>query len=134
MTSNRPYLLRALYEWILDNELTPLILVAANQPGVVVPQQHIKDGQIILNIGPSAVRDLTISNDLVHFHARFSGTPMNVRVPPNAVLGIYARENGHGMLFPEEAMPDTELTEDMEQTAEKAPETEKKRSHLKVVK
>ena len=102
MTSSRPYLIRAIYDWITDNGLTPHLLVNAEHPGTVVPPQHVEDGQIVLNVGLSAVRDLDLGNDEIRFSARFSGTPMDVSVPADAVLGIYARENGRGMLFPEE--------------------------------
>ncbi len=86
----------------MDNELTPHLLVDAERPGVVVPTQYVEQGRIVLNIKPSAVRALVLGNDLISFNARFGGAPMDVQVPPSAVLGIYARENGHGMLFPEE--------------------------------
>ncbi len=106
MTSNRPYLLRALYEWIVDNNGTPHLVVFAHAEGVLVPQQHInKDGQIILNIAPSAVKDLFIANEAVSFSARFSGVVNNIFVPCGAVLGIYGRENGQGMMFEFEASP-----------------------------
>jgi stringent starvation protein B len=108
MTSNRPYLLRALYEWLVDNSCTPHLVVFANVPGVAVPQQHInKDGQIILNIAPSAVKDLFIANDAVSFSARFSGVVNNIYVPCGAVLGIYGRENGQGMMFELEVPPES---------------------------
>jgi stringent starvation protein B len=104
MTSNRPYLLRALYEWIVDNNLTPHLVVFAHAEGVSVPQQHVnKDGQIILNISPTAVKDLFIANEAVSFNARFSGVVNNIFVPCGAVLGIYGRENGQGMMFEFEA-------------------------------
>ena len=100
MTSNRAYLLRAIYEWIVDNNCTPHLVVFADAPGVEVPRQHVnKDGQITLNISPSAVKDLFIINEAVSFNARFSGVVNNIMVPSGAVLGIYARENGQGMMF-----------------------------------
>lgn len=102
MTSNRPYLIRALYEWIADNDLTPHLLVDAEQPGVVVPQGYVADGRIVLNVAASAVHGLVLGNDAVLFSARFGGRSFPVEVPVAAVLGIYARENGHGMLFPEQ--------------------------------
>ncbi|MDX9874869.1 MAG: ClpXP protease specificity-enhancing factor [Spongiibacteraceae bacterium] len=105
MNSSRPYLLRALYEWIVDNNCTPHLLVNAEYPQVQVPNQHVKDGQIVLNISPSAVVSLHISNDEVSFGARFGGVPMQVSAPVGAVLGIYARENGQGMLFEPESEP-----------------------------
>jgi stringent starvation protein B len=106
MTSSRPYLIRAIYDWLTDNDLTPHILVNAEHPQAVIPRQHVKDGQIVLNISLSAVQDLNLGNDGIQFGARFGGTPMEVSVPPDAVLGIYARENGQGMLFPEEESED----------------------------
>ena len=100
MTSNRPYLIRALYEWICDNGLTPYLLVDANAPGVRVPPQSVKDGRIVLNVAPRAVSQLELAEDMVSFQARFSGVAMLVLVPVDAVLAIYAMENGQGMLFP----------------------------------
>ena len=107
MTSSRPYMIRALYEWIVDNRSTPYLLVDAHGEGVSVPQNFVnKDGQIILNISPSAVKDLEISNEHVCFNARFGGIPTDIYVPCSAILGIYARENGQGMIFePEGAQP-----------------------------
>ena len=101
MTSNRPYLIRALYEWITDNELTPYLLVNAELPHVQVPSQYIHEGRIVLNINSSAVHGLKLGNDLVEFSARFAGIPHVVRIPPIAVMAIYARENGQGMVFSE---------------------------------
>ena len=106
MNSSRPYLVRALYEWIVDNRCTPYLVVNANLEGVQVPRAYVKDGQIILNIAPAAVAGLRLNNDAVIFNARFGGVPMEVNVPIAAVLGIYARENGQGMIFePEETPP-----------------------------
>ncbi|MAX07334.1 ClpXP protease specificity-enhancing factor [Gammaproteobacteria bacterium] len=99
MTSSRPYIIRALYEWIIENECTPYILVNAFEGGVEVPQEHVKDGQIILNVSPSAVKSLSIHNHAVDFEGRFAGIPKQVFVPINAILGIYAKENGQGMIF-----------------------------------
>ena len=99
MSSSRPYLLRALYEWILDNQCTPYIVVNAWQDGVLVPQDYVKDGQIVLNISPSAVHQLQLGNETLEFDGRFGGIPTPVHVPIEAVMGIYARENGQGMVF-----------------------------------
>ena len=99
MTSSRAYVMRALYEWILDNQCTPYVLVDAGGVGVEVPQYYVKDGQIVLNIAPSAVADLLIGNDAMQFSGRFGGVPMNVHVPIPSIMGIYARENGRGMIF-----------------------------------
>ncbi|MHA7817994.1 MAG: ClpXP protease specificity-enhancing factor [Pseudohaliea sp.] len=106
MNSSRPYILRALYDWIVDNDCTPHILVDAMQPGVEVPSEYVKDGQIVLNVSPTAVIDLHLSNHLVTFNGRFSGRPMDVAFPVTAVLGIYARENGQGMVFEPEEPPE----------------------------
>jgi len=108
MTSNRPYLIRALYEWLVDNDLTPYLLVDARREDVQVPAQYVEDGRIVLNVGPSAVRGLDLGNQQIAFEARFGGTAYAILVPPAAVLGVYARENGKGMLFPEEEGDDTE--------------------------
>lgn len=102
MTSNRPYLIRALYEWLVDNDLTPYLLVDATRDAVQVPSRYIEEGRIVLNVSPSAVRELTLGNELIAFEARFGGTAFAISLPPQAVLGVYARENGKGMLFPED--------------------------------
>ena len=99
MNSSRPYLLRALYEWIVDNGCTPHIIVDAQIEGVDVPSQYIKDGQIVLNLSPSAVIELQLADDSVSFNGRFGGRPTDVFIPMAAILGIYARENGQGMAF-----------------------------------
>jgi len=99
MTSNQPYLLRAFCDWIVDNGLTPYIVVDADLPGVEVPRQFVKDGQIVLNVSPSACVNLNVGLEGVAFQARFSGQPMQVFVPSIAVSAIYARENGAGTVF-----------------------------------
>ena len=101
MTSSRPYLVRAVYEWITDNDLTPQIVVDAQQEQVRVPTAYVREGRIVLNISPTAVRDLSLGNEWVEFGARFDGAPFDVVVPVRAVLAIMARENGTGMSFPE---------------------------------
>lgn len=102
MTSNRPYLVRAYYDWILDNGMTPHLVVDATYSGVVVPVEHIKDGQIVLNVSPTACGNLVIGDVDIEFDARFSGVPRHLVVPANSVLAIYARENGAGTMFPRE--------------------------------
>ncbi len=99
--SRRPYLIRAIYQWTLDNGYTPYLLVAADQPGVTVPLPFVKDGRIALDIGGMAVRELNIENDPIFFSARFGGRPYDIVVPSGAVLAIYARENGEGIVFGE---------------------------------
>ncbi|MBT3409609.1 MAG: ClpXP protease specificity-enhancing factor [Halieaceae bacterium] len=102
MTPSRPYIMRALYEWIVDNGCTPYILVDAAIDNVMVPEQYVKDDQIVLNISPTAVMELNISNDAVAFNGRFGGVATDIFVPVSAVIGIYARENGQGMVFEHE--------------------------------
>ena len=105
MTSSRPYLLRALNEWILDNDCTPYIVVDASVENVHVPQEYVNDGQIILNITPASIRNLVMDNESVSFDARFGGQPHHLYVPISAITAIYARENGQGMVFGQEAGP-----------------------------
>lgn len=107
MTPSKPYLMRALYEWIVDNECTPYMLVAAEAPGVMVPEGFAEDGQIVLNLSPTAVRTFIMNNEVVSFEARFAGTSHQLLVPVHAVLAVYARENGQGMFF-EPEMPSEE--------------------------
>lgn len=108
MTSSKPYMIRALYEWIVDNNCTPHIVVDAHSSGVMVPQEYVnKNGEIVLNISPGAVQDLNLENESVSFSARFAGVSHDIYVPSVAVLGVYARENGRGMMFdPEEQDPE----------------------------
>ncbi len=113
MTPNRPYLLRAFYEWIVDNNLTPYLVVDATIPGVRVPQQHVQNGQIVLNINPSAVGNLLLGNDAVTFNARFGGSPFALNIPQRAVLAIYARENGAGTMFTAEEDDDDLSAEEL---------------------
>jgi stringent starvation protein B len=129
MSSNRPYLLRALYEWISDNGLTPYILVDATHAGVRVPPGAAKDGKVVLNIASRAVTQFEISNDRIHFLARFGGVSQAVDVPMTGVLAIYAQENGQGMMFSADNAPP-----EPPPTATKADEAVKKPPHLRVVK
>lgn len=105
LTSTKPYLVRALYDWILDNGLTPHLLVDAQYPGTQVPPEFVQDGQIVLNLAPTAVRNLVIGNDRIHFGARFGGVSRELSVPSEAVLGIFTRENHQGMVFPQPEYP-----------------------------
>ncbi|MGI9284179.1 MAG: ClpXP protease specificity-enhancing factor [Pseudomonadales bacterium] len=129
MTSSRSYLIRALYDWILENDCTPYVLVDATRESVDVPLQYVKDGQIVLNVSPSAVVDLKISNDDLRFNARFSGVATDVYVPIHAALGIYARENGQGMLFENDMPPLQPVPE-----TDTRPERKQQRPQLKIVK
>ena len=102
MTSLKPYLIRSIYEWIIDNDLTPHLLVDAENSRAILPQQFIEDGKIVLNIRPQAVQGLTLGNEEIEFNARFSGKPMHIVTPIVAVMAIYAKENGKGMIFDQE--------------------------------
>ena len=106
MTSSRPYIIRAIYEWIIDSDCTPHLLVDVHYDGVTVPQAYVTDGQIVLNISPGAVVGLELGNDLVTFNGRFGGVATDIAVPTLAILGIYARENGQGMVFDEVETPE----------------------------
>ena len=99
MNSSRPYLLIAIYQWLNDNQLTPYVMVDALVPKVIVPEQHIENGTIVLNVSPEAVVDLQISNDVLEFEASFSDIVHFISVPISAVQAIYAFENGRGMVF-----------------------------------
>jgi len=109
LSPRRPYLLRAFYEWLLDNQLTPHLVVDVTLPGVHVPMEYARDGQIVLNIAPRAVGNLELANGDVRFNARFGGVPRQVFVPMAAVLAIYARENGAGTMFEPEACYDEDV-------------------------
>lgn len=142
MRSRRPYLLRAMYEWMVDTRQTPHVLVDARQEGVVVPQASVHEGRIVLNIGTSAAHRLVLGNEQVEFDARFGGVSHHVVVPLAAVLAIYARETGQGMMFgledgePVEAPAAAgEGFEPLEPTpSPAAPSAKKGRAKLKVVK
>ncbi len=99
MNSQRPYLVRAIHEWICDNGETPVILVDVSHPGVRVPGAYVNDGRIVLNVSPQAADGLSIGNDKIAFSARFGGLPESVELPVAAVLAVYSRESQHGMLF-----------------------------------
>lgn len=130
MTSSRPYLIRAMYEWISDNNMTPYILVNANAPGAVLPEQYIENGKIVLNISEQAVSQLQQDNHWIHFSARFSGRPMDISVPVTAVQAIYAKENGQGMVLDREdnGPPTTPPP------ANKSQKSRRKKPHLELVK
>ena len=103
MTPIKPYLIRSIYEWIIDNQLTPHLLVDAQNSNSVLPENYIEDGKIVLNMRPEAIQDLMLGNEEIQFNARFSGNPMHIVAPTSSVLAIYAKENGKGMVFdPEE--------------------------------
>ena len=116
MTSTRPYLIRAFYDWIVDNNCTPHIVVNAGTKGVEVPLEYVDGGQIVLNIAMSAVQGLRLGDVAVEFQARFGGHIRTIYAPINAILAIYAKENGRGMVFAEEdeTLPPTSTSEDLE--------------------
>ena len=149
MTSHRPYLLRALSEWIADNDMTPHLLVDATQPGVQVPPSAVKDGKVVLNIAQRAVVRLQIDNTSVSFSARFGGVSQAVVVPLEAVIAIYSRETGQGMAMPDEPRPaasqssEPEVVEqaddvpspgDAPDAPDTPPEPPKRGGHLRIVK
>lgn len=137
LTPTRPYLARAIYEWICDNQLTPYLLVDATQSYVKVPTQHVKDGQIVLNIVPHAVHQFQIDNDAIFFSARFGGVPQEIYVPMSAVLGIYSRENGQGLFFDPKEYENQVLSEDAlpnaEQDQSEKNDENKKKPSLRVL-
>jgi stringent starvation protein B len=136
MKSSRPYLVRALYEWIVDNDCTPHLLVDADYKGVQVPSGFASDGQIVLNISPTAVRNLHMDNEAVSFEGRFAGVPQSLYVPVGAVLAVYARENGQGMVFEVEssAMASEEIDDSEEGLPDDEPPRPSGKPSLKVVK
>ncbi len=140
MTSTKPYLIRAIHEWAIDNDLTPQILVSDSVEGVKVPQNHVKDGHIVFNIHINAVKDLNLTNEWVFFSARFAGKAMDIEVPIDAVLAIYARENGQGIFFQDdgETPPPAEKnkTQKVDKNSDDISPTPPKdpKSHLKLVK
>ncbi len=131
MTSSRPYLIRAIYQWITDNGMTPHLLVDVSVDGVQVPTEHVQNGKIILNIAPMAISGLVLGDTEITFSARFSGKPRVLNVPIEAVLAVYAKENGQGMMFSEDdgAISATDDSYDIDPDPDKP-----KRPSLRVVK
>lgn len=127
MTPNQPYLLKAFFDWIVDNQLTPYMVVNADFPNVTIPQQFVNDGQIVLNVSPSACVNFSIDTEMVSFQARFSGQPMLVSFPCAAVGAIYARENGAGTVFTD---PEVAIDENVDVTVPEPPEEEKQAPSL----
>lgn len=140
MTSSRPYMVRALYEWILENDCTPYVLVNALADDVLVPTEYVKNGQIVLNVSPNAILDLQLSNESIAFNGRFGGVPTDIYAPMSAVMGIYARENGQGMIFeaedfdPEPEPPKEKHMKAVETKKDKPTIEKLERPSLKVVK
>ena len=124
MTPPRPYLVRALIDWIVDNDCTPFVAIASDMDGVTVPPGTAKDGRVVLNLSASATRNLQITNDLLTVDCRFGGQPHHVTAPMGAVVAVFARENGEGMAFePEKAgeAPNTEETPPAKPPRKKGP-------------
>ena len=134
LKSRRPYLLRAMHEWISDNQQTPHIVVDASIQGVEVPRQYVQGGKIILNVSLSALVALTLGNDMVSFRARFGSVTYDVSVPIAAVLGIYARETGQGMIFSETDAPPPPLPPQPPAESSSGGEVKRAKPTLKVVK
>ena len=134
VVSRRPYLLRAMHEWIVDSGHTPHVIVDALRPGVEVPAAYVKDGKIVLNLSISATQRLQLKNEWIEFDARFAGVVHHVHVPMYAVLGVYSRETGEGMVFSEieKDPPPTEPPTQPEKSS--APSGEARRAKLTVVK
>jgi stringent starvation protein B len=130
LTSRRPYLLRAMHEWMTDNGQTPHLVVDAAVEGVVVPRQYVRDGKIVLNVAYSATAGLVMKNDSIFFSARFGGAAFDVTLPVHAVLGIYSRETGQGMIFSD----DEPAVGRNEPPAKPTGGDEPRRPHLKVIK
>lgn len=122
MSAKRPYLFRAFYDWIVDNELTPHILVNATEFGVDVPLEFVQDGKIVLNLAPYSIGNYVATNDYIEFDARFGGKPHHIIIPMLALQAVYARENGVGLSFEEEpqyvAMREQQQTDQSTQNPE----------------
>lgn len=142
----RPYLLRAYYDWLVDNDFTPYLVVDATYWGVNVPVEYVKDGQIVLNLSANATGNLQLTNDFIQFNARFKGVSRELYIPMGAALAIYARENGDGVMFEPEAIydelnsePDTDQPNDFTEIVDKQKSAAKKKSssksasHLRIV-
>ena len=141
MTPNRPYLLRAFFDWIVDNDCTPHLVVDADYPAVQVPTQFVQDGQIVLNISPSAVTQFSLDKNQLSFDARFGGQPMQVYVPIGAVLAIYARENGEGTVFTtdefledeDEFVPELESVDSSDEVIDETPPEKPQKKFSKLI-
>jgi stringent starvation protein B len=125
VTSHRPYLLRAMHQWVLDNNFTPYVIVNTSGPDVEVPPGHSENGRIVLNLSPSAIRNLSITNDVLQFDGRFSGRAFHVCAPIAAVMAVYAKETGQGMAFETDSNAESERP---------APSDPTPGSHLRVIK
>jgi stringent starvation protein B len=134
MTTQKPYLVRAIYEWLNDNQLTPYLLVNTEFEGVQVPTEYIQDDKIVLNIAPDAVRNFHADNEWISFSARFSGKAMDLFIPIVAVQAIYGKENNEGMFFPDEEFPPEPPQPSTKTTAPSEEPPVKGKPSLKVIK
>lgn len=134
MSPNRPYIIRALYEWITDNRLTPHVLIDSNVEGVEVPERAIQQGKVILNIDPGAVENLDLGNDWLNFNTRFAGVRESVRLPVEAVIAVYARENGQGMMFAQDEELEADSKISIESDMNDNGETPPRKPHLTLIK
>ena len=132
MTPSKPYLIRGLYEWLLDNEVTPYVLVDTSSEAVMIPKGIATDGKVVLNLSPTAIQQLEMTNEHLSFSARFGGVAQDVYCPMSSVLAIYARENGEGMMFANDAEQDRVDAENMANPDEA--EKKAKKPGLKIVK
>lgn len=136
LTPTRPYMIRAIYEWLEDNLLTPYVMVDTTVPNVDVPVEHIQEDRIVLNIASQATGNLTIDNDYIHFNARFGGVSREIWVPIQAVIGIYAKENSQGMFFDPNEYANYQLDfeeDDFEEEVETTQETPRKQPTLRIL-
>lgn len=137
LNPTRPYLARAIYEWICDHQLTPYLLVDATRPFTDVPVQFIQDGQIVLNVAPHAVHRFNMGNDAISFSARFGGVSKDIYIPLAALMGIYARENGQGLFFdPDEYANDSSIENNLnsnQSQTETTEDTPKKKPSLRIL-
>ncbi|WP_296245448.1 MULTISPECIES: ClpXP protease specificity-enhancing factor [unclassified Psychrobacter] len=120
ITPTRPYMVRALYQWIEDNALTPYLMVDATADNVQIPREHVQDGRIVLNIASRATGNMSMGNDYIHFSARFGGVSQEIWVPLQAVMGIYAKENSQGMFFDPNEYDDYVPEEDTDAISKKS--------------
>lgn len=130
MTPSKPYLIRALYQWLLDNQMTPYILADTSSDDVLVPRGVANDGKVVLNLAPSAIQNLEMTNDFLSFSARFNGVAQDVYCPMPSILAIYARENGEGMMFSAES----EGSQDQGAEADSGKAKKSSKPGLKVIK
>ncbi len=134
MSPNRPYLIRALHEWIVDNGMTPHLLVDATVTGVDVPASVIQNDKVILNVSPGAVQNLELGNERLLMSARFSGKSSRLVIPTVAVIAVYAKENGQGMMFADETGAPPPVKPSGTDPVAPTDTSKPKNSHLKVVK